>query len=206
MDRSRRPLSVTSAPAGSIREFYQDRRNLIGLLICSVILTYGGGAMLFWFHSIYLREGGPAISPWYHWLLDSTAGFVGLSPVIALIVPRAARVATRSSGAHTAPRTRPAWFAAWGGGLLALVTAPAPLLHDRFLARDTWVADKVTRLLGNGHQPSGEPQDVSAVVEMSQQVLAGMVIYIPLMGLAFFVVRGLARFGWTGDLASDTGK
>src|SRR5439155_8840188 len=57
--------------------FYGDRLAWIALAVSAFIICYGGGAVLFWFHAIYLGEGGPAISPTAHWLLDSTAGLIG---------------------------------------------------------------------------------------------------------------------------------
>ena len=58
MDQSARVHST-------VRTFYAQHRGWRGLLISSLILTYAGGAVMFWYHAIYLGEGGPAISPWH---------------------------------------------------------------------------------------------------------------------------------------------
>jgi hypothetical protein len=80
------------------------------LALCAIALTYGGGAAMFWFHAIELGEGGPAISPWPHWGLDSTAGFLGLTPLIAVIVPVAAWAAV-DAGGGCGPGGSPRWAA-----------------------------------------------------------------------------------------------
>jgi hypothetical protein len=181
-----------------VRGFYAEPVGWVALGVCTVLLTYGGGAVMFWFHAIYLGEGGPAISPWLHWLLDSTAGFLGLTPAIALILPVAAWLGTPSTdGAAGVPGdpTALARCALVGGGVLALVTAPAPLLHDALIGRGTPLADRITHLWGHGFEATGERQDVSAVVEMAQQVTVGVPTYVLLLGLGLFVVRGSIRLG-----------
>ncbi|HET6952684.1 MAG TPA: hypothetical protein VFI47_20040 [Acidimicrobiales bacterium] len=179
-------------PAAVVREFYRDPVAWTGFGVCTLVLTYAGGAVMFWFHAIYLGEGGPAISPWMHWGLDSSAGFVGLSPAIALILPVAARVAGRRTdragpGAGLVPA---GWFALAGGVLLALVTAPAPLLHDRYLARGTWLASRITELWGNGRPVLPEaPEEESVAGEMVTQVLAGIPTYVVLLWVALLAIR-----------------
>ena len=163
----------------TVRDFYADRRSGLALLVSAIILIYGGGAVLFWFHAIYLGEGGPAVSPWLHWALDSTAGFIGLIPPIAVILPVAARAGT------------PARFAVTGGVLLAFATAPGPLLHDTLVARGTFVADRVERLFGRGYEPTGEPQELPLLVEAIQQVGAAIPVYVTLFALAWLLVHRL---------------
>jgi hypothetical protein len=169
---------------GLLRTFYEEHRAWRGLLVASLILTYGGGAVMFWFHAIYLGEGGPAISPWHHWLLDSTAGFIGLTPVIAIIVPFAAAISSRND-----PRTNHLMFAIVAGVLLAFVTAPAPILHDHLIGRGTWLAERVTHLLGHHHVATGEPQELPVPLEMGEQVAAGIPTYVTLMGLSWLAFR-----------------
>ena len=53
-----------------VRDFYRKPSSWLALAISSVVLVYGGGALMFWYHSIYLGEGGPAISPALHYFID----------------------------------------------------------------------------------------------------------------------------------------
>lgn len=148
-------------------------------------MIYAGGAAMFWFHSIYLGEGGPAINPVLHWFLDSTAGLLALSPVLFLLLPVATRFASASHGTM-----RPHRFAVFGGGLFALVTAPGPVMHDTFVGQGTWLADQVTRLWGDGRAlpPSTE---FPIALNMLMQVGYGLPVYIGLMLGVFYCVRAL---------------
>jgi hypothetical protein len=182
-----------------VREFYRDPVAWAGLAVCTLVLTYGGGAVMFWFHAIYLGEGGPAISPYLHWALDSTAGFLGLTPAIAVIIPLAAWTAMEPGpdGARLG-RVRPLLFALVGGVLLAMVTAPAPIFHDNFLARGTWLGEHITHMWGGSQYVSAHVhQEVEAgpVFEMGQQVVAGIPTYVPLMFLGLMLVRFMNRLG-----------
>lgn len=180
-----------------LREFYGDPISWVGLVVCAITLTYGGGAVMFWFHAIYLGEGGPAVSPWVHWLLDSSFGFVGLTPAIALILPVAARVATATYGADPANgRVRAMPFAVVAGCLLALVVGPAPMFHDAFVSQGTPLADQVTELWGNGSAPTGEPYEAPMFIEIVQQVGIGVPTYILLTMLAVVVARCLSALGF----------
>src|SRR3954447_18486053 len=78
--------AMTAGPefARSCVSYYREPLSWLALGVTSVILCYGGGAAMFWFHSEHLGEGGPNI-PWYvHWLLDSTFGFLVLTPALVL--------------------------------------------------------------------------------------------------------------------------
>jgi hypothetical protein len=152
---------------------------------------------MFWFHAIYLGEGGPSISPYLHWALDSTAGFLGLTPAIAVIIPLAAWTAMEpgTDGARLG-RVRAVRFALVGGVLLAVVTAPAPLFHDNFLARGTWLGEHITSMWGGPQYASAHVhQEVGAspLFEMGQQVVAGIPTYVPLMFVGLFSVRLMSR-------------
>lgn len=173
-----------------LRSFYGERIGRIGTGVCVVVLVYGGGAAMFWFHSIHLGEGGPAISPWLHWIVDSTAGLLGLTAPIVLIVPLAASVATRSPGL---PTVRSGLFAGVTGTLLAVVTAPGPLIHDAFVGRGTWLAAQATRLFGNGHEATGTPPDLSPALRMLQQIAFAIPLYVSLTWLALWAVRFALR-------------
>jgi hypothetical protein len=177
-----RPLSVT------IRDFYADRVAYVILLLTGIIVAYGGGAVMFWFHSIYLNEGGPAISPWLHWFIDSTVGFLALTPVLAVILPTAAWLAQRRGR-----RTGTLRFAVVAGALLALIAMPAPIMHDGLIGRGTWMAAQITELWGHGHVPTGRPQEVSVVVAMEQQLAAGIPTYVAVLWLTVSLSRTAAR-------------
>src|SRR5581483_4709871 len=156
-----------------LRRYYREPFALPALLVFALVLAYAGGAVMFWFHAVYLGEGGPAISPWLHWLLDSTAGFIGLTPALALIMPLAARLAGGRTGAYVLTT----------GTVFAFVTAPGPLLHNALVGRGTWVARHVTALLGNG-RPLSPAHHIPPVVDMAGQVALGLPTYVALAGLA----------------------
>jgi hypothetical protein len=178
------PGDTAMAPWRLLRAYYRDRVAWVGLLVFAVLLAYGGGAVMFWFHAIYLGEGGPAISPWLHWLLDSTAGFVGLTPALVILMPLVASVTA-------APIARPGRYALLIGTLFAFVTAPGPIVHNAFVGRGTWVANHVTALLGGGRAPS-PVHHVPPIVDIAGQVAVGLPTYILLAGLALLIVRALS--------------
>jgi hypothetical protein len=168
-----------------MRAYYRDRLAWVALLVFAVLLAYGGGAVMFWFHAIYLGEGGPAISPWLHWLLDSTAGFVGLTPALAVIMPFAASMTA-------GPAARRGRYVLLIGTLFALVTAPGPILHNALVGRGTWVANHLTSLLGSGRALSPS-HHVPPIVDIAGQVAVGLPTYIALAGLALLTVRVVHR-------------
>jgi hypothetical protein len=181
-----------------VRDFYSDRIAWAGLIVSALILTYGGGAAMFWFHCYYLGEGGPAISPYLHWALDSSAGLIGLTPPIAIIIPLAAWTAMKPTPDGGVGRVRILRYAVVGGVLLALVTAPAPLFHDHFLARGTWLADHITHMWGGPQYVSAhvhQEQEATPWLQMVQQVSFGIPTYVPLTFLALLISRELTAFG-----------
>lgn len=181
-DLTTRPLLT------AIRDFYRERAAIVALLLCGAVVGYGGGAVMFWFHSIYLKEGGPAISPWLHWFIDSTAGFLGLTPALAVVLPTAAWMV-----AGRGPSIRPFRYALVAGTLLALIAAPAPILHDELIGRGTWLAAQMTDLWGHGHHMTGRPQEVSVVIAMEQQAAVGIPTYVAVLWVTVMVARLLAR-------------
>ena len=76
-------------------------------------------------------------------LQSHAVSFVGLGPAVALIVPLAATGAVRLSGT-----VRPRYYALIGGILFALAATPGPVAHDLVVGRGTWLANKVTAVLG----------------------------------------------------------
>jgi hypothetical protein len=192
----RRRLGENPPPAGIplrpgplwrlIRDYYRDPLAWVALFTFSIALTYIGGAVMFWFHAIYLQEGGPAIPPELHWALDSSAGFIGLTPILAVIMPLAASLS------HTG-ELRLGRFAMITGGFFALATAPGPIFHDKFISRGTWVANHVTQLVGNGKLPTDHPHELPALLDMAGQVGVGLPTYVGLSALALVLVRVLMK-------------
>jgi hypothetical protein len=126
-----------------VLDHYRDPVAALSLVATSLLLAYGGGAVLFWFHAIYLGEAGPSLIPVMHWAVDSTLGFLALTPPLALLLPLALRKAEH-------PRTGvvPPWrFALIAGTAFTIVTAPGPLVHDATVGQGKWLAARITLLL-----------------------------------------------------------
>jgi len=175
-----------------LRMFYRTGLAWRGFVVTLALLAYGGGAVLFYFHAIVLGEKGPAIGPVEHWLLDSTLGFIGLSPAVFLIVPLSAHAAMGTSDG--AGRVGRGPYALLGGAMFALATAPGPLLHNLIVGRGTWVANQVTTLLtGSTAPPPAEPDSIPPLVDMSLQVLVGLPTYVLVMWVSIVFVRRLSR-------------
>jgi hypothetical protein len=180
------PLSVRS-----YADFYRDPASRLALLVTALTMCYVGGLAMFWFHAIYLDEGGPAISWVVHWLLDSSFAFVALTPALALIMPFAVWVARA-----VAPASRhliPWLYAAVAGTAFALVTTPGPIAHDLIVGRGTWVADQVTRALGDPSSPLPPAADYPPLAAMAQQLGAGVPLYIALMAVTVVILRTLLK-------------
>jgi hypothetical protein len=170
--------------------FYRDRLAWLALMISAVLLCYGGGAIMFWFHAVHLGEGGPAISPYAHWLLDSTLGFVGLVPPLFLFLPLATAGARALAG-KSAPHLVPWLYVAITGSLFAVITTPGPILHDRLVGRGTWVATQVTRLIGDPSATLTPTHHYPLLAQLTQQLGAAFPVYIALTGVSVLIVRAL---------------
>lgn len=170
----------------AIREYYRDRLSWLVLAITSVVLCYLGGLVMFWYHAVQLGEGGPQISWYTHWLLDSTFAFVALTPALALILPLAAWTAHSLAGSQ---RTVPWLHAAIAAVLFALVTTPGPIAHDLLVGRGTWIADRVTALLGDPSAPLAPAEEYPLIVALSQQLGAAVPLYLVLMTLTVLAIR-----------------
>jgi hypothetical protein len=192
----------------ALRAFYRDRLSWLALGVTSVVLCYGGGLVMFWFHAIELGEGGPAISWQVHWLLDSTVGFVALTPLLALAIP----LAVYWSGIVTGMRRTSiavVTYSVLAGGLFALATVPGPVVHNAFVGRGTWLADRVTEWLGDPSAPLAPAQEYSVSALLSQQLGAAVAIYLVLTLVSVLIVRRLivasARRATAGRAAAVTG-
>jgi hypothetical protein len=190
MDVSAKSLAPASAlnlrptaVAKLVFQYYRQPTSWLILIVTSLVMIYLGGAAMFWFHAIYLGEGGPAISPVLHWFLDSTAA-LALVPGLFLLLPLASRYAMVSRERDLSPYR----FALFSGAIFAVMTVPGPFVHNTFLGRGTWLADQVTRLWGDGQtvQPYTEfPFPIEALLQVS----FGIPLYIALMWAVFHTVR-----------------
>lgn len=181
------------APLRALVRYYRDPLSWLSLAVTTVVLCYGGGLVLFWYHSVELGEGGPQISWPAHWMLDSTFAFVALTPVLALILPASASAARWLAGSR---QILPWLYAALSGLLFALVTTPGPLAHDLIVGRGTWVAGRVTAMIGDPSAPLPPTTEYSPLVALTQQLGAGLPLYIALMGLTVLVLRTAVARRW----------
>ncbi|HEX8343836.1 MAG TPA: hypothetical protein VF657_03710 [Actinoplanes sp.] len=171
--------------------YYRDPLSWAALLVTSLVLCYVGGGAMFWFHSEYLGEGGPAISWQTHWLLDSTVGFIALTPALAVLLPLATWVATHTVG-RLHPTAAPAGYAVLVGTAFAVLTTPGPIAHDLLVGRGTWLADRVTEWVGDPGAPASPHQHYGWLTELTQQFGFGLPLYVGLAGLAVLLLRATA--------------
>jgi len=172
----------------AFRAYYQDRLSWFALAVSSVILCYGGGLLMFWFHSVELGEGGPAISWQAHWLLDSTFGFLALTPLLVLIMPIAVAWSTMLSRPDR-PGTMLISYAVIAGGLFALATTPGPIFHDQFVGRGTWLADQVTQWIGDPSAPLPPISHYPVSAALTQQLGFGIALYMSLALVSVLLIR-----------------
>lgn len=174
--------------------FYARPVGWLTLLVTSVFLIYAGGAVMFLLHAIIRGERGPAINDWYHWVLDSSLGFVALTPALFFILP-AALWALRST--DRARHRLALWFyVAVVGALFALVTGPGPLLHDTIAGESTPVAGLAERVFGHNAdvaERSMHAKERSPVTEGLLQIGVGVPVYMAMSGLALRSVKAVAR-------------
>lgn len=184
----------STARLAALRTFYSRAEGWLALAVSAVFLTYGGGAVMFWLHAIERGERGPAISDWSHWLLDSTLGFVALSPVLFFVVPFGAWAGGRQA---TRGDRRRLWvYIVVVGTLFALMTGPGPLLHNAVAGAGTPVAGLAMRVFGHDAavaERSMHAMEHSPLTEGLLQVAVGVPVYIGLTWLALCVVRAWSR-------------
>ncbi len=186
----------------ALTTFYRDPLSWFGALGTLLIIAYGGGAVLFILHANVLGELGPAISPTEHWALDSTLGFVGFAPVVAVLVPLTAWIVTPQSGAAMRPRR----YALVAGVLMGLAAAPGPIAHDLLVGRGTWLADRVTAVVGSpaGHAAHAHGDSVPQWVSIGSQVAVGIPAYMVLMWVSLVTVRYAVR--WHAAARQDAAR
>lgn len=180
---------VVREVAGVWASFYQTRLSYLALLVTSVMLCYVGGGAMFWFHAVELGEGGPAISWYAHWMLDSTFGFIALTPALAVIIPFAAWIAAEVGGVR--PRLLPWLYAVVAGAIFAVITIPGPFAHDLIVGRGTWLANEATALVGDPSQPLTPKTDYPMLAALTQQLGAAVPIYLLLSLASVLLIRRL---------------
>jgi hypothetical protein len=183
----------TASTKGRLRavvDYYRDPLAVLGFAVSAVLLIYIGGMVMFWYHAVLLNEGGPAISWWSHWLLDSTFGFLGLTPALLLIMPIATIAAVRGGALN--PRAVPWIFAGVSGLLFALATTPGPIAHDMLIGRGTWLANQVTLAIGDPAAQLTPGAEYHVFVAMMLQLGFAIPLYIAMMAMSVFAVRRLA--------------
>ena len=180
----------------ALRSFYSRPVAWFGAIAVSAVLSYLGGAVMFWLHAIYRNEQGPEIGYLQHWLLDSTLGFVALTPVVFLLLPAALwlrRSEVRRAG------LRLGLYVVVVGVLFAFVTGPGPLLHNTLVGADTPLANLATDVFGRDPgvvDHTGHGVENSVLSEGVLQVAVGIPVYSLLTWAAVAVIRwrGRARF------------
>lgn len=196
----RRPIPSIRDLRDAVVSYYRDSLSRVALVVTSLVLCYGGGGAMFWFHAEYLGEGGPSISWVYHWLLDSTVGFVALTPALFLLLPLATWLAPRTIG-RLSRSAIPAGFALIVGGAFALLTTPGPIAHDLMVGRGTWLADRVTEWIGDPNAPAAPHHHYPWLANVTQQLGFGLPLYVGLAFLSVMLVRmTAARWRAPADL------
>jgi hypothetical protein len=185
-----RPRELSRQVAGVYIAFYRDPVAWLALAVSAVMLCYVGGLAMFWFHAVHLAEGGPAISWYAHWLLDSTFGFVALTPALFLLIPVSV-AASRLLIGPAAPGLLPWMYTAICGSLFAVVTMPGPIAHNLIVGRGTWVANEVTKLVGDPTAKLAPATHYTVLADMTQQLGAGIPVYVVLTGVSLVLVRAL---------------
>jgi hypothetical protein len=174
--------------------FYTDRSGRASLVASALLLCYGGGIVMFVVHYVVRRECGPAINAGWHWLLDSTIGFVALTPLLAVLLPAAAAILRRRTGT---PPSRPAVgpYSVLVGAAFAVATAPGPFVHNLIAGAGRPVARLATVVFGEDQAAlahNAHAVEHSAVSEGIVQLAVGLPVYIALTYVAISMVRSVA--------------
>jgi hypothetical protein len=174
--------------------FYNDRSSRASLLASALLLCYGGGIVMFVVHYVVRRECGPPINAGWHWLLDSTIGFVALTPLLAVLLPAAAMLLRWRTGT---PPTRPAVgpYSVLVGAAFAVATAPGPFVHNLIVGAGRPLARLATVVFGVDQVAlahNAHAVEHSAVSEGIVQLAVGLPLYIALTYLAISMVRSVA--------------
>src|SRR5262249_1434565 len=122
------------------------------------------------------------ISNFDHWMLDSTLGFLALSPVVFIGVALLAR--------FVPPRSPK--FPLIAGVLFAALTIPGPIAHDKVVGEDTVGATVATHFCGID-QAALAKQGVehSAISECFVQFVVGIPTYVTLFFIAWLIGKAV---------------
>jgi hypothetical protein len=184
-------VSTKRAAARGLRAFYSRPLGWLALGVTSVLLAYGGGGVMFWFHAIYRGEEGPPINHWWHWLFDSSLGFVALTPALFFILP-AALWAMKRAEVRIGPRMA-AGYVLLVGVLFGVVTGPGPFMHNAIVGRDAPLGRLAVRLFGVDPDVAHiHAVAHSTLSESLLQVAVGVPVYVASGLVALLVIRGLA--------------
>ena len=186
--RSVRTVTTARSVLAEGRSYYATSQARIRLLTVAVALTYGGGAAMFYLHAVVRGEQGPAIANLWHWLLDSSLGFVGLTPVLVVLLPLTAKLTRSRTTAYAAI-----------GALFGLLTAPGPILHNLIAGADTPLARAAISFFGTDptvaaaheHAATTSAAEPSAISSVLAQIGVGLPTYITLAVAAGTLVHHL---------------
>lgn len=176
----------------ALGHFYRRPLAWLALLVTSAVLTFGGGAVMFWFHAVFRGEHGPEIGDVHHWFLDSSLGFVALTPVLALIVPLGVWAA---SAVDSPRRTGLRAYVVSVAVLFTLTTGPGPFLHNQIAGAGTPLARLATAVFGQNAGVAARnmhAHDRSPVAEGFLQIVVGLPVYLLGTWLALEIVRRIA--------------
>jgi hypothetical protein len=192
--------------AHGLRAFYARPVGWAALLVTSLFLSYGGGGVMFWFHAVYRGEDGPPIPDVWHWLFDSTLGFLALTPALFFIMPLALHLVERAGiGERTLrgtarvlgpARVKAALYVGAVGVLFGVVAGPGPLLHGVLVGRDSPLGRLAVALFGTDPGVAARNAEAVAHTPVSSvllQLAVGIPVYIAFGLLALAVVRAMAR-------------
>lgn len=183
--------------AHHIRAFYARPIAWVALIVTSVLLAYGGGAVMFWFHAVLRKEKGPPINNWYHWLFDSSLGFVVLTPALALIMPAALAAVSRAR--HRSEAAKATLYVLLVGVLFGITTGPGPFLHDLLAGRGKPLARLAVNIFGYNAGVAAATAHVREHwigAECLLQILVGVPVYSVIGLLALAIVRTIASRSW----------
>ena len=180
--------------AQGIQAFYSRPLGWGALIVTSVFLAYGGGGVMFWLHAIYRGEDGPPIPDVWHWLFDSTLGFVGLTPVLFFILPAALYALGRMK--LGAGPLRAGAYVSLVGVLFGVVAGPGPLLHGALVGRESFLGRTAVDIFGRDPEVAARNAEAIANTPISSviaQLAVGIPVYAIFALLALLTVRALAR-------------
>lgn len=198
MKRGRLEWGRLRSTGRAVRAFYRQPIAVVALVVSSALLTYGGGAVMFWFHAIFRGEQGPAIGDLYHWLLDSSLGFVALTPILAVILPFGVWAASRTTDAAAGSR---AAYVTAVAALFTLTTGPGPFLHNLVAGSGTPLAEVATDVFGHDRTVAARTMHVhdrSALAEGALQLVVGLPVYLGATWLSVVLVRWAVGRGRRG--------